>query len=57
MPADAAFAEVEKGRGLQFDPDFAAAFLAIRERIQQEIRNQGGTEIRAHQHNEHQKPD
>jgi HD-GYP domain-containing protein (c-di-GMP phosphodiesterase class II) len=57
MPADAAFAEVEKGRGLQFDPDFAAAFLAIRERIQQEIRNQGGTEIRAHQHNGHQKPD
>jgi putative nucleotidyltransferase with HDIG domain len=33
MPADAAFAEVEKQKGRQFDPDMAAAFLAIRQRV------------------------
>jgi putative nucleotidyltransferase with HDIG domain len=33
MPAAAAFAEIEKMAGKQFDPQFAAAFLAIRERL------------------------
>jgi putative nucleotidyltransferase with HDIG domain len=45
MAPEVAFAEVEKGRGLQFDPEFASAFLAIRDRIQQEMRTQGGTTI------------
>ena len=40
MPADAAFAEVEKQRGLQFDPTYANAFLAIRLRIIQEMQSQ-----------------
>jgi HD-GYP domain-containing protein (c-di-GMP phosphodiesterase class II) len=33
MPAAAAFAEIEKQTGRQFDPTFAAAFLAIRATI------------------------
>jgi len=33
MPADAAFEEVRKGAGTQFDPAFAQAFLEIREEI------------------------
>jgi putative nucleotidyltransferase with HDIG domain len=37
MPAEAAFAEVQKQSGMQFDPECAAGFLAIRERIEQEI--------------------
>jgi HD-GYP domain-containing protein (c-di-GMP phosphodiesterase class II) len=35
MPAQAAFAEVEKQKGKQFDPECAAAFLTIREKILQ----------------------
>src|SRR5213079_2508002 len=35
MPADAGFAEVEKQSGKQFDPECAAAFLEIRERIRE----------------------
>jgi response regulator RpfG family c-di-GMP phosphodiesterase len=37
MPVDAAFIEVEKQKGRQFDPDFATAFIAIRQRIVQEM--------------------
>jgi putative nucleotidyltransferase with HDIG domain len=39
MAADAAFAEVEKQRGKQFDPLCANAFLAIRQRIIQEMQS------------------
>ncbi len=35
MPVEVAFAEVDKQRGLQFDPKCAVGFLAIRERITQ----------------------
>jgi putative nucleotidyltransferase with HDIG domain len=38
MPAEVGFAEVAKLSGRQFDPRCAAGFLAIRERILQEIR-------------------
>ena len=37
MPAEAAFAEVEKQKGRQFDPEIASAFLKIRQRIVQEM--------------------
>src|SRR5205085_4122571 len=37
LDAKVAFAEVEKHKGRQFDPDCAAAFLAIRQRIEQEM--------------------
>lgn len=37
MPADVAFAEVEKCKGKQFDPEVATAFLKIRQRIIQEM--------------------
>jgi HD-GYP domain-containing protein (c-di-GMP phosphodiesterase class II) len=40
MPADRAFAEVERMRGRQFDPRCAAAFLSIRQRIVQEMQAQ-----------------
>jgi putative nucleotidyltransferase with HDIG domain len=40
MPADVAFAEVEKQKGRQFDPQFATAFLAIRQRIIQEMQSE-----------------
>ena len=40
MSADAAFAEVEKMRGLQFDPEIAAAFLKIRQRVIQEMQSE-----------------
>jgi putative nucleotidyltransferase with HDIG domain len=40
MSAEAAFAEIEKMAGKQFDPAFAAGFLAIREQILQEMGNQ-----------------
>jgi putative nucleotidyltransferase with HDIG domain len=40
MAADAAFAEVEKQRGRQFDPECASAFLAIRARVVQEMQSQ-----------------
>jgi HD-GYP domain-containing protein (c-di-GMP phosphodiesterase class II) len=39
MPAEAAFAEVEKQRGKQFDPECANAFLAIRQRVIQEMQS------------------
>ncbi len=38
MPPEAAFAEIEKGMGKQFDPRFAAGFLSIRELILKEMR-------------------
>jgi putative nucleotidyltransferase with HDIG domain len=37
LAADLAFAEVEKQRGRQFDPECVAAFLRIRQRIIQEM--------------------
>jgi putative nucleotidyltransferase with HDIG domain len=37
MPPEVAFREVEKNSGKQFDPEVAAAMLALRERIQQEF--------------------
>jgi putative nucleotidyltransferase with HDIG domain len=37
MPADVAFAEMEKQKGRQFDPECAAAFLAIRTQVVQEM--------------------
>lgn len=40
MPAEVAFAEVEKQSGKQFDPELAAAFLRIRERIVQAMQSQ-----------------
>jgi putative nucleotidyltransferase with HDIG domain len=40
MPADGAFAEVEKMRGMQFDPVVADAFLKIRGRILQEMQSE-----------------
>ncbi len=40
MPIDAAFAEVEKMRGKQFDPECASAFLAIKHRIMQEMQSE-----------------
>ena len=40
MPAEIAFAEVEKMRGKQFDPEIANAFLAIKQRIVQEMQSE-----------------
>ncbi len=37
LPVDVAFGEVEKQSGQQFDPECAAAFLAIRERVIEEM--------------------
>jgi HD-GYP domain-containing protein (c-di-GMP phosphodiesterase class II) len=37
MEAQKAFAEVERNIGLQFDPECAKAFLAMRERVVQEL--------------------
>jgi putative nucleotidyltransferase with HDIG domain len=37
LPVDQAFAETEKQSGQQFDPECAAAFLAIRDRIIEEM--------------------
>jgi putative nucleotidyltransferase with HDIG domain len=41
MPVDVAFGEIEKGKGRQFDPAFAAAFLAIREDIIRTMSHRG----------------
>lgn len=38
MPATVAFAEIEKMAGSQFDPNFAAGFLAIREKLVADMR-------------------
>lgn len=40
MPADQAFAEVEKMKGRQFDPQMANAFLTIRQRVIQEMQSE-----------------
>ena len=37
MPVEVAFAEIEKGKGKQFDPTYAAAFLEIKEAILRSI--------------------
>lgn len=42
MAAEVAFAEVERQSGRQFDPDCAAAFLAIREQVFRELQSQSG---------------
>ena len=42
MSAETAFAEIEKQSGKQFDPVFAAGFLAIKEQILQELQAQAG---------------
>jgi putative nucleotidyltransferase with HDIG domain len=46
MPAEAAFTEIEKQLGRQFDPTFAAGFLAIRDRIIEEMHNQATGTVR-----------
>ncbi len=43
MAADAGFAEVEKQAGKQFDPKAAAAFLAMREKIVEEMQSRRPT--------------
>ncbi len=40
MPAAAAFAEIEKQSGKQFDPEFAAGFLEIKHKIVEELASQ-----------------
>jgi len=40
MAAPAAFDEIEKMAGRQFDPTFAAAFLALRDDVQREMQSQ-----------------
>jgi putative nucleotidyltransferase with HDIG domain len=40
LPAEVAFAEVEKQSGKQFDPEAAAAFLTIKARIIQEMQSE-----------------
>ncbi|MFO0843187.1 MAG: HD domain-containing protein [Gemmataceae bacterium] len=40
MPAEVAFAEIEKQAGRQFDPKFAAAFLHVQQAILHEMRAQ-----------------
>ncbi len=40
MAAEVAFAEIEKMAGRQFDPVFAAAFLAVRDDLQREMQSQ-----------------
>jgi putative nucleotidyltransferase with HDIG domain len=42
MPAEVAFAEVEKQLGRQFDPRCGEGFLAIRPQVMQELENPGG---------------
>ena len=45
LPVYVAFAEMTKQSGRQFDPKAVEAFLAIRDRVQQETRNHTGTQI------------
>jgi HD-GYP domain-containing protein (c-di-GMP phosphodiesterase class II) len=45
MPSAVAFAEVQRQSGRQFDPQYAAAFLTVREQILQEMRNHAGTDV------------
>jgi HD-GYP domain-containing protein (c-di-GMP phosphodiesterase class II) len=40
MPAEVAFAEVDKQKGKQFDPEVASAFIKIRQRIVQEMQSE-----------------
>lgn len=40
MPLQVAYDEVQKMAGKQFDPDYAAGFLQIKERISEEMKNQ-----------------
>ncbi len=47
MAAAVAFGEIDKQKGKQFDPECAAAFLLIRDRILQEMRNHATTSVLA----------
>src|SRR5262249_35784715 len=47
MPASVAFAEIEKQAGKQFDPAFAAGFLAIQGRIIEEMQNQAAQPVQS----------
>ena len=40
LAAEVAFAEVDKYKGKQFDPECAAAFLSIHQRILQQMQNE-----------------
>jgi HD-GYP domain-containing protein (c-di-GMP phosphodiesterase class II) len=42
LPAEVAFAEIEKQSGLQFDPECARAFLSLREEVLQEMASWSG---------------
>jgi putative nucleotidyltransferase with HDIG domain len=42
MEPEVAFAEIEKQKAKQFDPTFAAGFLAIQESIREEMQSQSG---------------
>jgi putative nucleotidyltransferase with HDIG domain len=46
LTVEVAFGEIEKGLGKQFDPNFGAAFLSIREKIIQEMRLYSATAAR-----------
>jgi putative nucleotidyltransferase with HDIG domain len=45
MPVDAAFAELEKMAGKQFDPQCAAAFLAIRDQVVEAMKTDNETAV------------
>jgi HD-GYP domain-containing protein (c-di-GMP phosphodiesterase class II) len=45
MPSAAAFAELERQSGRQFDPQCAAGFLTVRDQILQEMRNHAATDV------------
>jgi len=45
MAPEAAFAEVERLAGVQFDPDAASAFLAMRDRVIEELGNSSATDV------------
>jgi response regulator RpfG family c-di-GMP phosphodiesterase len=45
MAAEVAFAEIQKQRGRQFDPNYADGFLAIRSAILQEMQVQSAQAV------------
>jgi HD-GYP domain-containing protein (c-di-GMP phosphodiesterase class II) len=45
MEAEVAFAEVQKMSARQFDPECARAFLAMRDRVLQELRTKASTSV------------
>jgi HD-GYP domain-containing protein (c-di-GMP phosphodiesterase class II) len=44
-PLDFAFGEIQKMAGLQFDPQCAAAFLAIREQVEESMKTENETAV------------